>query len=295
MIPLTVVIGTTRPWPEIEMTLESVWDQAQACGAEVIVTDSSGQALPPDASERYPELIWLTKPGVPVHVLRGMGLAHGRGEIIATTEDHVRVAPDWCAQILRAYAEHPEAGAIGGVVENAYGRTIPDWAHHFLVFGPLVPPVRHPVRQPPLAAANASYRRSVLPLPLPGNELMEMFLVPQLRASGVTILIEPKILVYHWQPVPFLRCCTYHFHNGRALAAGRLRLTRTGLLARLLSCPILPAYIVGHRIMDVWPKPEQRRRLVAGLPWLVAYSTSQAVGELATYLVGPGSSPLLLP
>jgi hypothetical protein len=39
IVPLSIVIATTRSWSEIEPCLESLRDQAQAVGAEVLVGD----------------------------------------------------------------------------------------------------------------------------------------------------------------------------------------------------------------------------------------------------------------
>ncbi len=44
--PLSVVIATTKAWPEIEPCLESLHWQALAMGAEVLVGDGHGQGLP---------------------------------------------------------------------------------------------------------------------------------------------------------------------------------------------------------------------------------------------------------
>src|ERR1039458_9792717 len=95
--------------PEIRMTLDSLFDQARACGAEIIVSDRTGQGLPSDVADRYPGLIWLKQRTGSVFALRGAALARATGDLVATTEDHCRVAPDWCANILRAHVEHPRS------------------------------------------------------------------------------------------------------------------------------------------------------------------------------------------
>lgn len=45
---------------------------------------------------------------------RNAGLQAARGEIVCFLDDDAAAAPDWLAQIARAFAEHPKAGVIGG-------------------------------------------------------------------------------------------------------------------------------------------------------------------------------------
>jgi hypothetical protein len=44
--PLSVVIATAEPWPEIRECLESVLHQARSVGADVVAADGCGRALP---------------------------------------------------------------------------------------------------------------------------------------------------------------------------------------------------------------------------------------------------------
>ena len=113
---LSVVIATSQPWPEMRGVLDSVYVQTRALGAELIVVDGHGQGLCEDHG--YAGVRWLRRPGNTVFQLRAIGLAEARGEVVAVTEDHCRVAPDWCEQVLRAHRENPHAAVIGGVVDN---------------------------------------------------------------------------------------------------------------------------------------------------------------------------------
>jgi hypothetical protein len=56
---LSIVIATTQPWPELRMVLNSVYDQAQAIGAEILVADGHGHGRPDPESARFPAVIWL--------------------------------------------------------------------------------------------------------------------------------------------------------------------------------------------------------------------------------------------
>ena len=288
---LSIVIATTELWPGIRGALDSVYGQARTHGAEVIIADRTGRGLPEDVGERYPGVIWLKPPARSIFGLRGAALAAATGDLAAVTEDHCRVAPDWCANILRTYAQHPEAEVIGGAVENGYPGILRDWAHHFLVFGPALPPLDSRGQQPVWSMANLACTRSVLAR-IPKQGVVEMLFLRQLRSEGIKFVANPSIIVNHFQSYPFFTACGYHFHNGRTIAAARLlSLGGIGRGARILACAILPLYILAVRFSQLWPKRQHRRRLLLSLPWLAAFCLAHSSGELAGYLAGAGASP----
>ena len=288
---LSIVIATTELWPALRATLDSVYEQARSLGAEIIIADRTGHGLPDDAGGRYAGVIWLKQPASSVFGLRGAALARAAGDVVAITEDHCRVAPDWCSNILRVHAEHPEAEVIGGGVENGYPEKLKDWAHHFLVFGPALPPLDLRRRQPVWSVANVACTRSVVAR-VPARGVVEMFFIRQLEAEGVKFVADPSIIVNHYQSYRFLGLCRYHFDNGRTIAAARLpTLDRTRRGARILSCAILPIYILGLRFSQLWPKRRHRRTLLMSLPWLASLCIAQSCGELVGYVLGAGTSP----
>jgi hypothetical protein len=288
---LSIVIATTELWPTIRGALDSVYEQARTHGAEIIVADRTGRGLPDDVGERYPGVIWLKPRARSVFGLRGAALARAAGDLVAITEDHCRVAPDWCANILRVYAEHPDAEVIGGGVENGYPETLKDWAHHFLTFGPALPPLDLRRREPVWSAANLACTRAVVAR-IPEQGVVEMLFIRQLRSEGVKFMADPSITVSHFQSYPLLTLYGYHFHNGRSIAGARLvDLGGIRRAARLLSCGILPLYILGVRFRQVWSKRMHRRRLVLSLPWLAALCIAHSCGEFVGYFTGAGSSP----
>lgn len=118
---LSVVVGTTQPWPETRPLLDSVCPQAARLGAEVVLAIRSEDARPPVGA--YPAVKVITGPGETVFELRERAIAASSGDIVAVTEDHCRVAPDWCRRIIDAHAEFPNADVIGGAVAN--GRSSP--------------------------------------------------------------------------------------------------------------------------------------------------------------------------
>ena len=139
---LSIVVATTHPWPEMERTLDSLWGQVMALGAELLLLDGHGEGLPPDLPARYPGAIRLTRPGASVFALRALGLRAARGEIIAMTEDHCVVPPDWCRRLLDAHRRYPHAAAVGGAVDNGATARLIDWANYFVAHSPTMAPIR---------------------------------------------------------------------------------------------------------------------------------------------------------
>lgn len=59
MPALSIVIATTQPWPEMRGILESLYDQARAIPAEIIVADGHGLGQPDSSPSPFPDLIWV--------------------------------------------------------------------------------------------------------------------------------------------------------------------------------------------------------------------------------------------
>ena len=107
---------------------------------EIVVVDGSGKPAP-EPDDVGPDVVWISRPGESVFQMRPVGYAACRGEIVAVTEDHCAPAPDWLDRILAAHVEHPEAIAIGGVVENGTTDHLVDWATFIVTQGPFIGPI----------------------------------------------------------------------------------------------------------------------------------------------------------
>src|SRR4029078_2161518 len=116
--PLSVVLGTTQPWPELEPLIDTVVPQAREIGAEVIVVDNNGGGLPEKLASQTPEIVWITDPGASIFRMRSVGMSVARGDVIALTEDHCLPSPGWCKAHIDGHAQHPDVAAVGGTVAN---------------------------------------------------------------------------------------------------------------------------------------------------------------------------------
>lgn len=289
---LSIVIATTHPWPEIRGCLDSLRDQAAAHGAEILVADGDGAGLPEDAARHYPNIKWLVRRGASVFSLRALGISEAIGDIVAITEDHCRVAPDWCTRILEAHRDHPAAAAIGGAVQNAATSSLIDWANFALVFSPFMPPIRSGESELIALQANISYKRRVIPEAMGRLGMMEMLFNRELRERGERLVADGRILVHHDQSHGILRTCASHFHNGRSIAGFRLPdLTGFARLARIGSTVILPPFLLYLTLRNVARKGQLEDGVLASAPLLLPLVVCHAAGELVGYIAGPGDSP----
>jgi hypothetical protein len=156
---LSVVIGTTQPWPEVRGALDSVCPQAATLGAEVVLALRGEDGRPP--SGKYPTAKVISGPGETVFALRERAIAAASGDIVAVTEDHCQVAPAWCQRIVDAHAEFPEADIIGGAVANG-ACDASGWASFLISNGPFLPPLETGERPIVTGHANVSFKRRAL-------------------------------------------------------------------------------------------------------------------------------------
>ena len=292
--PLSVVVACCEPWPELEPCLDALWDQACAAGAEVVVGDGDGDALPPDAETRFPGLRRVVEHGASPLRLRFLGVEAARGEIVAITEDHCRPAPDWCAAAIAAHRAHPEAAAIGGSVENGATDRLIDWASFFIAHGPFLPPVGSGERTSIALQANVTYKRAALAAlpPPPEGEMMELHVNNALRAQGRVLRVEDSLRAVHDQSLGARGTSAGHFHNGRSIAGLRIayaspweRLWRgAGVLA-------LPLVLTTRSSRAVLSRRCYRATLVKALPAMLWLTCCHAAGELVGSVAGPGDSP----
>jgi hypothetical protein len=219
-------------------------------------------------------------------------MRQARGEIIAITEDHCRVPPNWCEQIIQAHKDYPEAAAIGGAVDNGATTSLIDWANFFLVFAPFVSPIRNGSCELICLQANIAYKRRVVSRMVSQLGVMEMLLTRQLREEGEVLIADDRLLVSHVQSHGFWGTFAAHFHNGRSI--GGFRPEHLGSLWRVLrlgSTAILPPYLLWSTLRALLHKRRFSRPVFASLPLLALLVFCHAAEEFIGYLAEPGKSP----
>jgi hypothetical protein len=287
---LTVVIPTCHGWPAVQPFLERLRDQVLATGAEVIVADGSGAPAPP-AEALWPGLVWLREGGAGVFALRARARQAARNAILAVTEDHCLVAPDWCARILEAYARHPDAVAVKGVVRNGSHERLADRASYFMSQSPNLPPFTGGPEDDVLGVSCATYSRQAIGRLAP--ELtwpLELHDAGQWRKAGETVVADEGMWVEHHQSEPLLDMSLLHFHNARAISGLRRGRMTPRDWARLALLPVLPLVRAGRTAALCARKRVPWTTLVTLVPLFLWFYLWKAAGEIAGYLTGPGDS-----
>ncbi len=290
---LSVVIPTTHPWPVVELPIASLWQQLQAIGGELVIAHR-GQGLPAD--HPYPGLVQVHEPGASVFRLRALGTGAARGEVIALTEDHVQVAPDFCAQVLAAHDAHPDALVLGGVVANGSLDPI-GWASYFMGNINALPPETGPWRAPLTGAANRSCKRALVDAHGPWAP-QDITVIDALRRDG-RAFNDPRFRVLHIQSLGFGGSCAHHFHDGRQVAANRRKHVRgwhrLGELAKD-TFPLRPSIIAARVLSRVARQhPSLRPDLARSAPMIAVLAACHCVGEIAGFVAGVGSSAEHIP
>lgn len=281
---LSVVLATTDPWPDLANCLAVLEPQVSALNGEIIVGDGHGSALDRERVAESRCLTWIRQPGASVFELRARAVELARGELIATTEDHCVVAQDWCAEVLRGFALHPEALGLAGPVLNGSREHRIDWANYLHTFGSFLPPYNREQRERCPPNANVAYRRSVFPAGPLSPGWMELELNPRLFQQG-RFAFHEAMAVTHVQSHGFWNTLRVHFDNGRST---------TGLHPIRLSRRQLPWNLYRGTLRALGGPARRDPEIRASLPLVFLLSCCHALGETVGILAGPGRSPARL-
>jgi hypothetical protein len=283
-ISISVVLATIEPWPDLANCLAVLEPQIAAVGGEIIVGDGHGAALDAAKAAGSDRLSWIRKPGASVFELRARGAEAARGDVVALTEDHCLVGPDWCEQILEAFGRNPAAMGVTGPVMNGSTESLIDWANFLHTFGSYVPPVNPTQRDRCPPVANVAYRRSALGSGPIAPGWMELELNPRLFHDGL-FCVHERIAVTHVQSHGFWGTIQSHFDNGRST---------TGLQDERFSRRQLPWYQFHRAMRSMGGDDRLKPTLRASLPFLLLLSCCHALGEAVGIVAGPGQSPARL-
>ena len=285
--PLSVVIPAVHGDHGLGVQVEAAREQTLAVGGEVVVALADAAELP----DRRPGVRVVEVTGGDILAVRAAGVAAARGDIVAVTEDHAIVAPDWAPKSLEAHGRHPAAAVVGGPVDNGSPHRLLDWASHLMNFGPFMPPITADQRGRAPAVANLSLKREALPPHGLARGELEFELLPRLAEEGrVSYDLAPRVV--HDKPAGYLRTPWLHFQNGRlssgVASAGLPWAERRRDLGRRRVRQLL-----GDAVLTVRSKPLPWRAR-ASLPLLLVISCAHLAGEWVGAILGPGPSADLL-
>lgn len=278
--PLSLVIPVRDGLDEIRFVLDAVMAQARHSGTEVLVVGPADGPAPEGV-----RLVRVDDDNI--FLLRKVGVHAARGEIIAIGEDHAVPRPDWCAAVLRAHAEHPEAAAIAGCLVNATADTL-SGRGNFLAFAASVQPPMPmlPTRPPP--ASTLSFKREVLTGFEERLGWLEAELVPRLFADG-RIVADDRVVVDHYQDHGVAWSIVNAFHSARSAYGyvGSTQSRRERLRQARWSLANWPRRIIGEARAATRGQPGNR----ADIAMVAVVGTAAGVGGAVGMLSGPGRSP----
>jgi len=285
-LPISVIVPTIRGWPAAGPALERLVPQTLRAGGEVVVMDGSGGPVP--SAEERDELggavMWASRPGASVFQLRLEGYNAARGDVVAVTEDHCHVAPDWVTRTLEAHHRHPGAGAIGGAVLNGTDQKLVDWAAFLLTQGPFMPPLANGMTDRISGPANVSYKRRVLQRLKTTDHLgLIDFLELPAALEGESLVADDSIRVLHHQSQGFWGTSLAEFDNGRTIAGFRRRRMGRGDWLRILGAPLLPIYRSVRALRIAQRKQPPAGVLPASVPAHLWLQYCAMAGELVGY------------
>lgn len=264
--------------------LEKLEAQSVREEMEILVMDRREDGTAEAIGRRFPRVTLRSGlVGRSIPDLRWEGMRAAGGEWIAVIEDHCMAPPGWAAEILRL-ADSPY-GVVGGPVENGSRERILDWAFFLAEYGPCMPPLREGETEG-VPGNNAAYRREVLPLAEDRwAYVWESFLQKDLRQKGVRIFLRPALQIYHKKSFGLGEMLEQRFLYSRSFAAMRGR-----SLARAVLSLALPPVLLFRIVRCLVGKRRNLREFVLGLPVILLFVASWALGEMVGYLAGAGDS-----
>lgn len=127
----SVLVATRDRAGSLARTLASLAEQQLDRDAwELVVVDNGSRDATPSVlaahADRLPlRVVAEPRPGKSRALNAALPLA--RGELVAFTDDDVRVPPRWLDQLLAASRRFPEASIFGGPIDPVFPEETPDW------------------------------------------------------------------------------------------------------------------------------------------------------------------------
>jgi glycosyltransferase involved in cell wall biosynthesis len=227
---------------------------------------------------------------------RNVGLPHCTGDIIAMTDDDAEVFPDWVTQMKRVHLQHPEAGAVGGMVLGRNTDTI---------VGRVADAITFPIWQQAqavrtLPGVNISYKQAYVEKVGRQDETLfrgeDVDYNWRVQKMGGLIWFDPAIKVYHYHRPTLEGFLNQHYMYGRAYYLVRrkwrdmycvyphsIRRLRDVLKALNFVASLLYQPLLSTRRMSGFPDR------VLALPYLFAAGAAWRWGMLEQRWLRPGN------
>jgi glucosyl-dolichyl phosphate glucuronosyltransferase len=204
-VDVSVVISTYNRCSLLARALESLLHQENAAVSyEILVVDNNSTDETRDITQHFIDqklgrFRYIFEPKQGLSYARNAGIARARAEIIAFTDDDVRVSGNWVSRIKAGFTAEPSVDFLGGRVLPHWDGIPPAWltrAHWtplaLLDYGdqPFYVDAARPIS---LIGANCAFRRSAF-------EQVGLFCADFQRVkNGVGSLEDHEMLLRLWQ------------------------------------------------------------------------------------------------
>ena len=292
-VTYSVVIGrvSTEDDERILETLESLYNQDEDPPLEVLLADRISDHVSQRIHSEYPDVTIIECPSTTdLPTMRTLATRQAAGDFVLVTEDHCVPPRDWLKQFARAFAEHPEASAIGGSVVNGVTDTALDWATFLCEYAPMSPPIKSGPT-PNLAGMNVAYRRGIfeeVDEQILTSGFWETTLHPLLHKRGHILVADGRVRIFHCKKFSlrlFLRQRFVYsrYYAGIRFASGQ----KAKRLTYALASVVLPPLLTFRFFQNARHKVSVRAHLARAAPYLMLFYLVWGVGEAWGYLFGP--------
>ena len=213
--------------------------------------------------------------------LLGQGLAAASADIIAITEAHTTVAPDWAEAVLKAHHENT-ATIIGGIVEPKALESLSDWALYYADYGQFLPPYdSHHATEVP--GNNVSFKRAIFPADRSqflDSGFWKTFYVDEQKRQGHNSVQISTIIAYYNRRISLLQLLHRRFTHGRCFGGMQAETKRwywRGLFAILGL--LLPLILFWRQMRKLWVKKSHRGRIMRVSPAIGLAVLAWSLGE----------------
>ena len=288
---ISFVIPAVNTYDDLRKALTALSRERATHAVEAVVVNRLGASVAQRTRTDFPWATVIEVPGdLPIPQMRARGFAVVRANTVAVIEDHVFIPNGWVSRVLDSAVQqgHVVAGPVGNVAIH----TLVDRAAFLCEYSHCLPPV--PSGESEWLPGNSvAYPADVLRehAHTVARGGWENELHASMRSSGCKLFFVSELEVGHDKHYSVWEYVSQRYLYARSYAGNRVR--DKGLGARLAyaaATVALPAVLLLRIAQRVVARPAYRATFVAGLPLLLVFVTSWAVGEIVGYVAGAGNT-----